>query len=129
MKRHPRTKTEPTDIMTAAVDHGRELLRAEFALARAEFKAELADAWAGLRVLVFGVVLTAGSLVMALVALVIALELGAWTVFGLGLAFAGLGALIGWWGARRLDVPRLGRTRSTLARSAAMLQEVKHGDA
>lgn len=122
---HPRTMGEPADALTEALRHGRELLRAELALAKVEFKAELGDAWLGLCVLVLGVVLAASGLVATFAALVIALKLEAWTIVGLSAALASLGALIGWWGSRKLAVPRLGRTRRTLARSAAVLQEVK----
>ena len=122
---HHTTMGESADALTAALQHGRALLRAEFALAKVEFKAELGDAWVGLCALVLGVVLAAGGLVATFASLVIALKLEAWTIVGLSSALAVLGALIGWWGSRKLAVPRLGRTRRTLARSATMLQEVK----
>jgi len=107
-------KPDAVETLAATVQHGRELLRAEFALAKAEFKHEIAHLQVGIAAIVCGVTLAGPSLIVALVALAIQLGLGAWAIACAAIGFAIAGAIAVWWGWRQLAVPRLKRTRSTL---------------
>lgn len=109
-------KSDAVETLAATVQHGRELMRAEFALAKAEFKHEIAKIQAGLAAVVLGVTLAGPSLVVALVALAMQLGLGAWAIASAAICVAIVGVIAAWWGWRQLAVPRLKRTRNTLER-------------
>ena len=108
---------DAVETLAATVQHGRELMRAEFALAKAEFKHELGQVQTGITAVALGVTLAGPSLIVALVALALQLGLGAWAIALAAICFAIAGAIAAWWGWRQLAVPQLKRTRSTLERS------------
>lgn len=120
-----RVGPDAADTLAATIRHGRELLRAEFALARAEFKHEIGQVQAGVAAVAFGVTWAAASLVVALVALALQLGLGALAIACGATGFAILGAIAAWWGWRQLAVPRLKRTLNTLEHGLLKTNEVK----
>jgi hypothetical protein len=109
-----RAGPDAAETVAATIQHGRELLRAEFALARAEFKHEISQVQVGVAAVAFGVTSAAASLIVALVALALQLGLSAWAIACGATCFAIAGTMAAWWGWRQLAVPRLKRTRSTL---------------
>jgi len=111
-------------MIASAIQHGQELVQAEFALARAELKQELGRIQTGAMVMVAGVTVGGAALLVALVAVAIQLGSGAWIVAVAGACAAIFGALAAWWGQRRIVAPRLALTRGSLARSAAKLKQV-----
>lgn len=111
-------------VIADAIQHGRELVHAEFALAKAELKEELSRIQTGAMALALGVTIGAISLLVAVVAFAIQLGSGAWMVAVAGVCAAIFGAAIAWWGQRRLVAPRLALTRSSLARGAMKLKQV-----
>lgn len=121
---------EPDGIAVIAdvIQHGRELVHAEFALAKAELKAELARIQTGVLALALGAVLGSASLLIALVALAIALDVRAWLVAIAFSCAAILGAAVAWWGQRRIAAPRLALTRGVLARGATQLKQVTNDE-
>jgi len=114
-------------LLAGAVQHGRELVQAEFALAKAELKQELARAQTGAMAMVVGITVGGAALLVALVAVAIQLGSGAWVIALASTCAAILGALAAWWGQRRLVAPRLALTRGSLARGAAKLKQVTDG--
>lgn len=115
-------------ILVDAIQHGRELVHAEFALAKAELKEEFDRVQTGALALVLGASLGAMSLLVALVALAVQLGSGAWMVATGGLCAAIVGGIAAWWGQRRLVAPRLAITRGSLARGATRLKQVTNGE-
>lgn len=111
-------------VVADAIQHARELVHAEFALAKAELKEELSRIQAGAMAVAFGVTFGAASLLIAIVALVIQLDLDAWIVALAGACAALAGGILAWWGQRRLVAPRLALTRGALARGASTLKQV-----
>jgi hypothetical protein len=111
-----RARPDAAGILAATVQHGRELMRAEFALAKAEFKHEISQVQAGVAAIAFGVTVAGVSLIVALVALAMQLELRAWVIASAAGGFVIAGAIAALWGWRQLAVPRLKRTRSSLER-------------
>ena len=111
-------------LIAGAVQHGRELVQAEFALAKAELKQELARAQTGAVAMIVGTTVGGAALLVALVAVAIQLGSGAWVVAVASACAAILGAVAAWWGQRRLVAPRLALTRGSLARGAAKLKQV-----
>ena len=107
-------KPDAVETLAATVQHGRELMHAEFALAKAEFKHEIGQVQAGIAAMVFGVTLAGPALIVALVALAMQLGFGAWAIASAAICFAIAGAIAVFWGWRQLAVPRLKRTRGTL---------------
>lgn len=121
-----RRESEPdaAAVIADAIQHGRELVHAEFALAKAELKQELERIQIGALALVVGVTVGSVSLLIALVALAIQLGSDAWMVAVAGACTATAGAVAAWWGQRRLVAPRLALTRGSLARGADRLKQV-----
>lgn len=111
-------------VIADVIQHGRELVHAEFALAKAELKEELGRIQTGAMALVLGATLGTASMLVALVALAIGLGLGAWTVAVTFSCAAIFGAAAAWWGQRRILAPRLAITRGSLARGATRLKQV-----
>lgn len=114
-------------MMAGAIQHGRELVQAEFSLAKAELKQELERIQTGAIAVAVGITVGSAALLVALVALAIQLGSGAWIIAVAGACAAVLGALVAWWGQRRLVAPRLALTRGSLARNAAKLKQVTDG--
>lgn len=119
-EREPDAATVIADV----VQHGRELVHAEFALAKAELKEELGRIQTGAMALALGATLGIASLFVALVALAIQLDVRAWTVAVVFSCAAIAGAGAAWWGRRRIMAPRLAITRGSLARGATRLKQV-----
>ncbi|HEU5076915.1 MAG TPA: phage holin family protein [Polyangiaceae bacterium] len=121
-----RRELEPdaASVVADAIQHGRELVHAEFALAKAELKEELSRIQTGAMAMALGVTIGATSLLVAVVAFAIQLGSGAWMVAVAGLCAAVLGGIAAWWGQRRLVTPRLAITRGSLARGAMRLKQV-----
>lgn len=111
-------------VIADVIQHGKELVHAEFALAKAELKEELSRIQTGAVALALGAMFGAASLLIALVALAIQLGVGAWMVAVAGSGAAILGGAAAWWGQRRLVAPRLAITRRSLARSRTKLKQV-----
>jgi uncharacterized membrane protein YqjE len=129
---HDDTLREPdadaSAILADAIQHGRELVHAEFALAKAELQEEFGRIQTGALALALGTMLGAVSLLVALVALAVQLGSGAWIVATAGLCAAIVGGIAAWWGQRRLVAPRLAITRGSLARGAQRLKQVTNGE-
>ncbi len=109
----PRVHELPAFIADAA-RHSRDLMRAEFELAKAELKYELRRTQGG-AVALFGGAGMAGCasvVVVAFTADALGAKSSTLAFLGLGLGFAG--ALIAWWGQRRLSAPSLPRTRHAI---------------
>ncbi|HEY6725384.1 MAG TPA: phage holin family protein [Polyangiaceae bacterium] len=111
-------------VIGDVIQHGRELVHAEFALAKAELKAELGRIQTGAIALALGGSIGLASLFIALVALAIQLELDAGMVALASACAAILGAGAAWWGQRRIVAPRLAITRGSLARGRTKLKQV-----
>ena len=109
---------EASAALSDAIKHSGALLHAELDLAKAEFKHELNRLQLGILAGVLGACLTAFSLLVVAVALVMALGLGPLALAALGAALAVIGIAIAWWGRRRLTPPTLERTRQALAANA-----------
>lgn len=120
------TQREPdaAAVIADVIQHGKELVHAEFALAKAELKEELGRIQTGAMALALGATFGIASLFVALVALAIQLGVAAWMVALAGSCAAVLGGAAAWWGQRRLVAPRLAITRGSLARSRTELKQV-----
>lgn len=120
------TQREPdaAAVIADVIQHGKELVHAEFALAKAELKEELGRIQTGAIALAIGATVGIPSLLVALVALAIELDVRAWVVALVGACAAVLGAGAAWWGQRRIVTPRLAITRGSLARGRSRLKQV-----
>ncbi len=118
---------EPSTALSDAIKHAAALLHAEFELAKAELKHELNRLQLGVLAGVLGASLTAFSLLVVAVALVMALQLGPLSLAALGAALAVVGIAIAWWGRRRLAPPTLERTRQALASNALGIGSTGNG--
>jgi len=116
-------QNDVTQVFADTIRHGRELMRAEFELAKAELTSEVRRAEGGILGMVVGTAIAGASIVLVTGALSVAIELDAWRVAGIGVGLGFAGTCVAAWGRRRLTRPRLDLTRRSLARSALLLTE------
>jgi len=116
---------ELADFVSDALEHTRELVRAELELAKAELKRDARRASAGALAVLIGGSMLGCALVVALAFGLYAVGAGAISVAILGLALGLIGLAGMLWGRRRLTAPHLQATRKVLTGNAGRSRELE----
>lgn len=112
-----------TELVRAAVDDARELVRLEVALARDEIKTELQATERAAIALALALAAAVVALTMFTMALVLALHAAAWVVAVAGAGFLVMGAIAAYAGYEALPKNPLEKTRARLQSDVREIKE------
>jgi hypothetical protein len=115
--------TELADQFSETIRHGRELIQAEVALARADLRQQAREVKRGTVMMVLGTSLLTAALALVVAVGCLMLGGGAAALGGAGLALALLGLGLVLHGQSRHTASPLPKTRASMGKSAAILRE------
>ncbi len=123
----PNSLEELARVASDAVHEAERLVRAELALAKAEFYQELRKGAVAVSALAGALLLLQCALLLWAAALVLWLGMSGWAAAGVGVAFAVTAGLLALGGMTLLRRGHLERTRARLHSDARSLKESSHG--